>query len=70
MPPSPALQDVLTRARTDPRFRQQLEAEPLQALADYPLSPDERYALIQRDRALLEQLGVADDWADWFGVQH
>jgi hypothetical protein len=61
---------ILQRAREDGHFYQLLQSSPTEALADYDLSADERLALIRRDRAALEALGIQRDWADWFGVMH
>ena len=64
------LESILVRARQDGHFYQQLQADPLEALDDYELSQDERLALIRRDRAALEALGIPREWTDWFAVQH
>ena len=64
------LREILALAREDGHYFQLLQADPTTALAGYDLTPDERYALEQRDRGLLVQLGVPADWADWFGIQH
>ena len=61
---------ILRRAREDGHFYQLLQSDPTTALEEYDLTRDERLALIGRDRAALEQLGVPADWADWFGVVH
>jgi len=68
MSPSLALEQVLTRARSDPNFRQWLQTMPLVALANYRLSDAERQALIERDRARLVELGVPADWIAWYTI--
>ena len=67
---SVTLQSVLERARADGQFYQLLQAAPTEALAEYELSPEERQALQQRDRATLVQLGAPIEWVEWFAVQH
>ena len=61
---------ILTRARQAPGYYQQLQANPTEALQGYDLSPDERLALIRRDGAALERLGIPREQTDWFVVQH
>ncbi len=67
---SETLQSVLERARTDDHFYQLLQSDPTAALADYPLSQDERLALQRRDRAALVALGLPIEAVEWFAIQH
>ena len=61
---------VLERARQDGHFFQLLQASPTEALAGYDLTRDERFALEERDRGALIDLGVPAEWAEWWGIQH
>src|SRR3712207_2496684 len=49
---------VCWRAQHDLAFREQLAQDPARALADLPLAPEEREALLAGDVARLYQLGA------------
>jgi len=51
---------VCWRAQHDPAFRERLQQEPAAALADLPLTAEERAALLRGDVARLHQLGAHD----------
>jgi hypothetical protein len=49
---------VIKRIMRDPAFREQLETAPEQALTDYPLTEQERAALLAGEVGTLHSLGV------------
>ncbi len=49
---------VCWRAQHDPAFREQLRQDPARALADLPLTDEERAALLAGDVARLYELGA------------
>lgn len=51
---------VCWRAQHDPAFRERLRADAASALANLPLTDDEREALLAGDVARLHQLGAHD----------
>jgi hypothetical protein len=53
-----ALIQAVERVTTDAAFRAQLESDPVGALAGYDLTGEERTALLRRDPAKLQALGV------------
>jgi hypothetical protein len=53
-----ALVEVVERASTDAAFRSQLESDPTSALVGYELTGEERTALLHRDEAKLQALGM------------
>ena len=53
-----ALHKLLYRAQVDLDFRERLRADPTAALADLPLTDDERRALLAGDVATLARSGV------------
>ena len=53
-----ALIQVVERLSVDGAFRSQLEGDPTSALAGYELTSDERAALLSRDAAKRQALGL------------
>jgi hypothetical protein len=53
-----ALIQVVERMTVDSAFRSQLEGDPTSALTGYELTGDERAALLSRDSAKLQALGL------------
>jgi hypothetical protein len=49
---------LIKRIQREPAFREQLQREPESALGDFPLTPQERTALLAGDVATLHALGV------------
>jgi len=55
---SSTLRQVIERASTDAAFRAELQRHPDRALAEYPLTADERLGLLRGVVAALAPLGV------------
>jgi hypothetical protein len=55
---STTLRQVIERASTDAAFRAELQRHPNRALAEYPLTADERLGLLRGVAAALAPLGV------------
>ena len=53
-----AVMEIMERVRTDPEFRKQAERDPERMLANYDLTEEERQALLGKDPAKLEAMGV------------
>ena len=53
-----AVHKLIKRIQREPAFREQLQNQPEQALREYPLTDDERTALLAGDVGALHALGV------------
>jgi hypothetical protein len=53
-----AVHKLIKRIQRDPDFRERLQREPEQALGEYPLTEQERAALLAGDVGALHAMGV------------
>lgn len=55
-----ALNRICREVARDHAFRAAMKADPAEAIASYPLTPDERTALLSGDIVMLHKMGVND----------
>jgi hypothetical protein len=64
---SETLTAIIERASTDDAFRARLQQDPEGALASYPLTAEEKAALLSGDASPLPELGLDNRVTKWAG---